>query len=106
MNTQAVNDNHVTIKVYVDQFHNDNEKNRRDLGLSFHDEEVDLVKNNQDSDFNDNKLINLDSFTVNRNPTLDNELANKKNIDDETDKNTVLRFLQTLKKLSQSLFRK
>ena len=38
----------------------------------------------------------MDSITVNRNPNLDNELANKKYIDDELDKNTVLRFNQTL----------
>ena len=55
-----------------------------------------MVKNNQDNDFNNNKLINLDSVTVNRNPTLDNESSNKKYIDDELDKNTILRFSQTL----------
>ena len=55
-----------------------------------------MVKNNQDNDLNDNKLINLDSTTVNRSPTSDNELSNKKYIDDELDKNTVLRFNQTL----------
>ena len=49
---------------YVDQFHNDNERNRRDLGLSFYNEEVDLVKNNQDNDLNDNKLTNLDSIKI------------------------------------------
>ena len=35
LNTQAVNDNKVITKAYVDQFHNDNERNRRNLGLSF-----------------------------------------------------------------------
>ena len=55
-----------------------------------------MVKNNQDNDFNDNKLTNIDSITVNRNPTSDNELANKIYIDDELDKNTILRFNQTL----------
>ena len=54
------------------------------------------MKNNQDNDLNDNKLTNLDSVTVNRNPTSDNELVNKKYIDDEIDKNTNLRFNQTL----------
>ena len=33
---------------------------------------------------------------VNRNPTLDNELSNEKHIDDELDKNTIVRFNQTL----------
>ena len=55
-----------------------------------------MVKNNQDNDLNDNKLTNLDSIQVNRNPISDNELANKKYIDDELDKNTILRFSQTL----------
>ena len=74
LNTQAVNDDQVITKAYVDQFHNDNERNRRDLGLSFYNEEVDLVKkNNQYNDLNDKKLTNLDSITVNRNPSLDNE---------------------------------
>ena len=57
-----------------------------------------MIKNNQDNDLNDNKLINLDSLTVNRIPSSDNEPANKKYIDDELDKNTILRFNQTLEK--------
>ena len=52
--------------------------------------------NYQDNEFDINKLTNLDSVTVNRYPNLDNELANKNHIDDEIDKNTVLRFNQTL----------
>ena len=96
LNKQAENDNEVITKSYVDQFHQENERSRRDVGLDFFDESSDLVKNNQDNDFNDNKLTNLDSLTVNRDPSSDNELANKKYIDDELDKNTVLRFNQTL----------
>ena len=96
LNKQAENDNEVITKAYVDQFHQENERSRRDVGLYFYNESTDLVKNNQDNDLNDNKLINLDSITVNRNPSSDNELANKKYIDDELDKNTVLRFNQTL----------
>ena len=57
---------------------------------------MDLVKNIQDNDFNDKKLTNIDSLTVNRNPISDNELANKKYIDVELDKNTIVRFNQTL----------
>ena len=41
-------------------------------------------------------MINLDSITVKRNPSLGNELSNKKYIDYELDKNTFLRFNQTL----------
>ena len=71
---------------YVDNLHEIN-RNKRDLSSVFND---------QDNEFDNNKLTNLDSVTVNRNPILDNELANKKYIDDELDKNTVLRFNQTL----------
>ena len=35
LNTQAVNDNQVTTKAYVDQFHQENERSRRDLGIDF-----------------------------------------------------------------------
>ena len=96
LNTQAVNDNQVITKTYVDQFHQENEKLRRDVGLDFYDESNDLVNNYQDNDFNDNKLTNIDSIAVNRNPSSDNEVSNKKYIDDQLDKNTIVRFNQTL----------
>ena len=96
LNKQTENDNEVITKAYVDQFHQENERSRRDLGIDFYDESSDLLKNNQDNDFNDNKLTNIDSITVNRNPISDNESANKKYIDDELDKNTIVRFSQTL----------
>ena len=96
LNTQAVNDNQVLTKAYVDQLHQEIELSRRDLGLSFYDEEVDIVKNNQDNDFNDNKTINLDSVSVNRDPSSDNEVTSKKYIDNVLDKNTILWFDQTL----------
>ena len=96
LNKQAENDNEVITKAYVDQFHQENERSRRDVGLDFYNESNDLVKNNQDNDLKDNKVTNLDSVTVNRKPSSDNELANKKYIDDELDKSTVVRFNQTL----------
>ena len=96
LNTQAVNDNQVITKAYVDQFHQENERSRRDLGIDFYSESNDLFRNNQDNDLNDKKITNLDSITVNRNPSLDNELANKKYIDDSIAENTLLRFNQTL----------
>ena len=83
-------------KAYIDSLHEENERSRRDLGIDFYDESSDLVKNNQDNDLNDNKLTNSDSIQVNRNPISDNELTNKKYIDDELDKNTIVRFNQTL----------
>ena len=96
LNNQPINDNEVVTKSYVDQFYNDNERSRRDLGIDFYNESNILVKNNQDNDLNDKKLTNIDSIQVNRNPSLDYELANKKYIDDELDKNTIVRFSQTL----------
>ena len=104
LNTQAVKVNQVIKKVYLDQFHNDNERNRGDLGLSFHDGEVDLVKDSQDNDINDNKLSILDSIKGKRAPTSNNALANKNNIDDELDKNTFLRFNQTLENYLKVFF--
>ena len=96
LNTQAVNDNQVITKAYVDQFHQENESSRRDLVIDFYNESSDIVKNIQDNDLNDNKLINIDSITVNRSPTSDNVLSNEKYIDDELDKNTIVRLNQTL----------
>ena len=76
----------VNTKAHVDQFHIVNELNRRDLGLDFYDESSDLVKNKQNNDLNEKKLTNFDSITVNRNPSLNNELSNRKYIDDELEK--------------------
>ena len=45
-------------KSYVDRLH-ERSRNRRDLSLVFND---------QDFEFDNNKLTNLDSITVNRNP--------------------------------------
>ena len=89
-------DNHVVTKAYVDEIHNDNERIRRDLRLSFYNEEVDLVKDNQDNDFNHKKITNINSITANREPTSNNELANKKYFDESIGDGNVLRFNQTL----------
>ena len=83
-------------KSYVDQFHNDNERSRRDLGIDFYNESNILVKNNQDNNFNDKKLTNINSITINNNPSDNNHVCNKKYVDDELDKNTLVRFNQTL----------
>ena len=61
LNTQAVNDNRAITKAYVDQFHQENERSRRDLGINFYDESSDIVKNNQDNDLNDNRVTNIDN---------------------------------------------
>ena len=63
-------------KSYVDSLHDIN-SNRPDLSSVFND------RNNE---FDKNNITNLDSITVNRDPTSDNELSNKKYIDYELDK--------------------
>ena len=55
-----------------------------------------MVENNQDIDFNDNKITNIISITNNRNPRSDDKLTNKNYLDDSIRENTVLRFNQTL----------
>ena len=96
LNTQAVNDNQVVTKSHVDQFHQENERSRRDVSLDFYDESGDIVKNNEENDLNDNNLTNVNSITINNNPTDDNHVSNKKFIDKELDKDTIVRFNQTL----------
>ena len=91
LNKQAENDDEVITKAYVDQLHQENERSRRDVGLDFYVESNDLVKNNQDNDFNDNKLTNINLITINNNPTNNIHVTNKKYIDDELDKKTVVR---------------
>ena len=78
LNTQAIDDNQVITKAYVDQFHQENERSRPNLGIDFYNESNNLVKSNQDNDFNDNKLTNINSITTNNNPTDDNHVSNKK----------------------------
>ena len=96
-NTQAVNDNQVITKTYVDQIHQTNERSRRDLGIGFYIESNDLVKNNQDNDLKNKNLTNTNSVTINSNPTDDNHVLNKKYVDDTLGDNNILRFNQTLK---------
>ena len=75
LNKQAENDNEVITKGYVDQFLRENGQSRRNLGINFYDETNDLVKIIQDKDLNDKKLANLDSINVNREPSLNTEVA-------------------------------
>ena len=68
-------------------FLSENDRKRRDILTKFND---------QDVEFHINRLNNLDSITVNRNPTVDIELSNKKYVDDEWSENTKLWFRQSL----------
>ena len=84
--TQAIHDNQIITKSYVDQIHQATEHSRRDLGIDFYNVSSDLVKKSyEDKSFNDFKLTNLDSFTVNRNPTTNNEFSNERYFDNELD---------------------
>ena len=73
-------------KSYVDSLHEIN-RDRRNSSSVFND---------QDNEFDNNKLNNLHSITVNSDPNLDNELSNKKYVDDSIREGTILRFNQTL----------
>ena len=92
-------DEHLTPKLYVDNaiheiigyvngLHEIN-RNKRDLSSVFND---------QDNEFGNIKLTNLDGVTVNRDPNLDNELSNKRYVDDSIAEDTLLRLNQTLEK--------
>ena len=52
--------------------------------------------NDQDKEFDKNKLPNVDSVTVNKNPTSDNESSTKKYFDVSIGEGTIVRFNQTL----------
>ena len=83
-------------KAYVDQFRQENERSRRDLGIEFFMMNEMICWKNWDNDFNDNKLTNMDSITVNRNPGSNNEVPIKQIVDDSKGEGTVVRFNQTL----------
>ena len=59
---------------------------------------------NKDNDFLDSRLANLDSILINRKPRLNDEVSNKNYMDDELDKNTILRLNQTVDKFLKVRF--
>ena len=95
-NPQAVHDNQVILKSYVDQFHQRNERSRRDLGIDFSTELSALANDNQDKSFSDYKLTHLNSITYKMFRSSDYELASRKFIDDAINEIIILRFNQTL----------
>ena len=72
----------IPTKSYVDSL-SENEWRRPDLYRVFDD---------QDKDFEENKLANLDKISIDRNPNSDSELANKKYVDDSTGADSILKF--------------
>ena len=78
LKTQAVNDNQTITQSYVDQFRQNKERSTRNLRIDFYSESSDPGKNTHNNKFNDYKLTNIDSTTAIRNPSSNNEIANKK----------------------------
>ena len=72
-------------KSYVVSLHEIN-RFRRDLSSAFND---------QDNEFDNNRLTDLNSNTADRDPSSDNELANNKDVDDSMGQGNVHRFNQT-----------
>ena len=97
VNTIPTLEEHLTPKIYVDNALSDIisyidnlieiNRDRRDLSSVFND---------QDNEFDNNKLPNLDSITINGDPDLDNELSSKKYVDDSIAEGTLVRFNLTL----------
>ena len=78
----------IPTKSYVDSLHEIN-RNRRSSSS---------VYNDQDIGFDNIKLTILDSVSVNRNPSSDSELTNKKYVVDSLGGLNILGFSQTLQK--------
>ena len=79
-----------TIEILTESYVNsflENNRSRRKMST---------VVNEQDKMFDSNKLTNLHSISGNSIPILDNELANKKHVDDLLGEGSILRFDQTL----------
>ena len=83
--------NHATNEATKAHFDSSSENDRNRLDLA-------ILMNDQDSDFCEIKIKNLNFYLVNRNPTSDVELSNKIYIDDRLKEHTFLRFNATLEK--------
>ena len=86
LNSEPTDDNYVLTKAYLNSL-SENDGNREYMSTVFID---------QDTEFDKNKVIFLDSIYFDREPTLPKEVSVKKDIDNESDKNALLRFKQTL----------
>ena len=85
LNSEPAEDNRAVTKNYYDSL-TEKQTKRRDLSTVF---------NYQDKESDKSNLTNLDSITVNRNPTSVTEFSIKKYVEDEIIKNTILRFNQS-----------
>ena len=59
---------------------------------------ITIVRNNKNNDFNKNKLTNTNSVLINRNRTANYEVTNKKNVADSIGDGTIVGFKGTLEK--------
>ena len=89
--SQAVNDKELVSKAYVDSFHQEHERTRRDVGLEFYDEANDLVKNNQNNDFNNYSLTNIKSIQINDDHISPQDATNKIYVDTTIDEFSIIR---------------
>ena len=96
LKTHSISDNSFITKAFVDQFHINNERSRRHLGIDFYNEASDLVENNPNNILNDSKLMNSDSISFNRDPKSNNELTNKEPVDYSIGGGNILKCNQTL----------
>ena len=76
----------IPTKNYVDSLH-ESKRKKRDLSSVFND---------QANELDNIKLTNLHSVSVDRKPSSDDEVANKKYVDDSIGEGNVLKFNQTL----------
>ena len=83
----------IPTKAYVD-FLSGNYRNRLDIATVIADRDLDVDKN---------KLTDLDSVSVKRYPNSENELANKKDVDDETNKRLLSDLIKHYKTTRKSL---
>ena len=83
-------------KSYVDSLH-ENRRKRRDLSTVFND---------QDNEIDNNNLANLDSVTINRIFSSDNEVSARKYVEDSVGECTLLRFNQTLQNFNLTKYDK
>ena len=83
----------IPTKSHVDRLH-ENSRKTRDLSTVFND---------QDNEFDNKKITNLDSVSVNRNHSSENEVSNEKYVDDSVREGFIVRFIQTLQTVSKYL---
>ena len=86
INDDPISDNHVVTNSYVVSL-SENDRNGRYLSVVFR---------NQDTEFDNNNLTNLNSITLIRDSTIDYEVVRKRSVDDSIQNSTIVGFNQIL----------